>query len=183
MSDEILVEIGAMSRPVFSWSETALAKINQGAIYLNIDRVPNFLGHIGKSGLGEEVVGSLDCLPIASKSTHEVWLANVFTHGINRHEDTDSQFGELFRILKPNGRIFIVETITPGIWLLKENFSRFGLEVEAELKGCGMVDFIVQQGINQKFSRELLTDFLSCGEVSFQPFVLVLKKHEPGNKS
>lgn len=174
MNKEVIVEIGAISRPVFSWSENAREKISRGATYINIDR--GNVGFVTKSGLGADIFGDLDCLPIASGVVDEVWLANVFTHGINRFENIGSQFQELSRVLKTQGKIFIVETTTPGAWVLEENFSGYGLHVEAAMKGSDLGNFIAKQRIIPSFEGELLSDYLSLKDVPLQPFVLVLNK-------
>lgn len=118
-----------------------------------------------------------DC-QLEQKARMRYGVSNVFGLHSGLTDETRSYLGELSRILKPDGLAYIVEWITPRntVWLQREEFEKYGLEKEETYTQDKLLEFIDKFGITRTVSKHLKPGLILVDVVSFNSYVLVLKK-------
>ncbi len=102
---------------------------------------------------GQFVCGNVTRIPLTDGIADEVWLMNVLGEDDKPLEPELSQaFGELVRILKPEGKIIIGELYTPARWLLNYDFQKLRLQRQV-FAGDGATSFIEEYGITAWITR------------------------------
>ena len=174
----LLLEIGASHWPVFTWSETALRSLRRGMLYINVENFRPKSGLVKSTGLGEDILGDLETLPVSSESADEVWVSNVFGLQAKPTNTTKNYFNELSRVLKPDGRIYIVGWYTPrdSAWLQKEDMAQYNLQTEDIFDQEKLLEFIDRFGITENVSKYLKVGDIPQDVIPFKSFVMVLKK-------
>src|SRR3989344_905372 len=108
--------------------------IKSGVLYVAVDR---FRDQLPDDEFGENIVGELENLPFKSDCADQIWLMNVFGEDQFSWRSSGDEWKirnrylqELLRVIKPDGMVIIGEGNTPAVWLLGEDFTRFGLKKE-----------------------------------------------------
>ena len=97
---------------------------------------------------------------------------------INPTNTTKNYFNELSRVLKPDGRIYIVGWYTPrdSAWLQKEDMAQYNLQTEDIFDQEKLLEFIDRFGITENVSKYLKVGDIPQDVIPFKSFVMVLKK-------